>query len=45
MLSQFSWLERGYVNLTLSDDDPDCDVAEIRALLDDATDKTEERSC
>jgi len=30
-----TWLERRFVNLTFSDDEIDCDVEEIRTLLDE----------
>jgi hypothetical protein len=34
----FSWLERRFVNLTFIDDEIDCDVDEIRAMLDEPRD-------
>lgn len=35
MLSHFSWQEWQFVNLTFSTEGTDCDVDEIRALLDE----------
>jgi len=35
MLKIISWLERRFVNLIFSDDDPRCDVDETRVILDE----------
>lgn len=34
----FRWLESGFVNLTFTNDEIDCDIEEIRGLLDDGSD-------
>lgn len=40
-----SWLERRYVNITFSDDEIDCDVEEIRALLNETDTNDEGKPC